>query len=88
MSPQPLQRWEGRIGEGRTTRIVAAIALDDLGTKRFLALKMIVEGALRHTGGSRNVLHPTAIKALLNQDLEPGLDDLLANVWSSHVGII
>src|SRR4029077_1946751 len=84
MSAQPLQRGEGRIGEGRATRIVAAIAVDHLGAERFLALKVIVEGALRHPGGSRNVLHATAIKALLNQDLKPGADDLLSYVWSSH----
>ena len=56
--------------------------------ERFLALEVIVEGALRNTGGGRDVLHAAAIKALLNQDLKPGVDDLLAYIWSSHANSI
>src|SRR6478752_255256 len=77
MRAQALHRWDRLIGEAGAARIVAAVSLYDLGTRRLLALEVIVEGALRHTSRGRDVLDATAIESLLDQDLEPGVDDLL-----------
>ena len=88
MSAQPSQRWDGCIGECSAARVVAAIAIDDLGAERLLALEMIIEGALWHTGRGGNVLDAGAVKALFNQDLEPGVHDFLAYIGSRHKRLI
>src|ERR1700722_17933627 len=84
MSSQSLQRREGCICEGGTAWIVAAISVHNLGAQSLLTLEVIVKGALRHTGRSRDVLDAGAVKALFNQDFKPGVDDFLAYIRSGH----
>jgi len=88
MSTQSLQRREGSIGEGGAARIFAAIALDDLGAERLLALEMIIEGTFGTPAAAVISWTPQPLKPFSIRILEPGVDDLLTNIGSCHGQII
>ena len=53
MTPQPLQRRHGGIGQNFPPRQIGAVTLDDFYAERLFAFKMIIERTLRYAGQRR-----------------------------------
>jgi hypothetical protein len=78
MTPQPLQRRHGWIGQNLTPLLIGAVALHDFDAERLLTFEMIIERTLWNARSVRNVLHTNSVKALFDQALQAGLNDLFA----------
>src|SRR6185312_12343837 len=83
MPAQPLQRQHGLVAQHRAARR-KAIALDDFGAERFLALEVIVERTLGHARGRGDFLHADGVEALFSKALHPSFDDQLSDIGSGH----
>src|SRR5471032_2412695 len=84
--PQPgLGRLAGVVQHVEIDGRRRTVALQYLQPQRFLAGKVVVERALRHSGSFRDVLDAGGVEALAVKQVQAGGDDLLFDVWFSHV---
>jgi hypothetical protein len=80
-----ITRRDRLISEKRVPITSVTIVIDDPRREGFLALVVIVKGALWNARVLGDVLHAGSVESLLMKELQGGGEDLGRNVGASHV---